>query len=784
MLTKSFRQQGVALISALIFLVISVVFVGTALLVSSSNKRLSTNNLNTTKAQLAAEASIERLIYEIWYSETVQEVAKNYEARDLIAFRKGLDELGIVAGGAEDQKYKFGPEKSYSQSSDDTSYLLKVRRVDLGSSRTLLRIDTLGWVGYEANPTAQRRITEDLAIQPPDLPGFALLTNNANCIFCHTTVSSLDVAYDKDGSKLNFSKLQSDKAYRSAHLLNKDRIKIGALESLETHRAEIDSWVTGSIYTRGQTNLQALNADLFMTPFLDNSSRLSDEALTKKIDQTDCSTNCKEKNQLFYTNYPLKDDNPPDGELPDRFPLPVEDTNNNRLIDNAEWAKAIKGSDKLGSLKGGEKTLYQTGLSPQDKSGTVLLSSKDSANGIAGNLILKGTDTNPIILQDDIYIDGDVVISGRITGSGRIIARGNVYVVGDIRYACDNDSQDFIWNSAKTCNYGVKQSLPQFALVAGKNMMMGPYMMQHLGTPVSPNNEVYSIPSDHLTKTDFSTASQDELSRWYLDPGYWPKDKDGNPLRTAKRDDKSVDASYTMSFSHAEAALFNQLEYKKAQANPAYKPRYYRMRDDSPVFRCISEKPVGCRYYGNTDYVASGLDKENLANPELINMTESEPEALDNASFVSLTPTDGWLAAASANATQDSELFIRNEWAKNVEKSARSATDPALQIDGILYSSNAIFTLAPSKSSIAGQVRVHGSIIAADTGLLVPGNKCNKNDSNCKGFEILYDSRLKNLLDIQDDKKLVQIRSGFRLLAKTDNQNIYASIPFDSVIAK
>lgn len=769
---RSTRQQGIALVSALIFLVISVIFVGTALVVSSSNKRLSTNNLNTTKAQLMAEASIERLIYEIWYSKTVQEASKDFESRDLTAFRKGLDELGILEGEASAKEYVFGPEVTYTETGENGSYLLKVRRVDLGSSRTLLRVDTLGWIGPEDNPVAQRRISEDLAIQPPDLPGFALLTNNANCVLCHLTVSSLDVAYDDDGTKVDFSRFQGNKSYREAHLLNKERIKVGALESLDTHRAEIDSWITGTIYTRGETNVLDSAADLYLMPFLDKSSRLSDEQLSKSFEEVDCSKECKEKNQLFYTNYPLKNENPPDGELPDRFPLPVEDSNENRLIDASEWTRAIAGSDKLGALKGGEKTLYQPGLSPQAKNGSVELSAK-STNGVDGNLVLKGTAANPILLQDDVYVNGDVVISGYVSGTGRIIARGNVYVVGDIKYACDTDSQDYSFTGSVTCNYGVKQSLPQFALVAGKNMMIGPYMMQHLGTPVSPVNKVYEVPAEHLTDLDLSDLSQDELNRWYLDPGQWVKDADGNPLRTARRDNPNVDATYTMSFSHTEAALFNQLEYEKAQANPGYTPRYYRMRDDSNVYRCTSDKSSGCRYYGNTDYVDPGKDTDNLTNPELVDMTETEPDALSSASILSLTPSDSWLA----DTPEKSELALRKMWAENVEISRLPG---ALQVDGILYSSNAIFTLAPSKSAIQGQVKLHGSIIAADTGLLVPGNKCSRDAKNCTGLEIFYDSRLKNLLDIQDDKKLVQIRSGFRLLATDDTQKLYTNIPFSS----
>lgn len=783
MVTKYAKQQkGVALVSALVFLVITVIFVGTALLVSSANRRLSATNVAVAKAQLNAEAAIEQLIYDIWYSDTVLDDNKPYLSRDLQMFRKGLDALGIRAAVQTENAYPFGPAYVDSQDSEDVNYTLSVRRVDLGSSRTLLRLEVIGRSGASEQTSAERRISEDIAIQPPDLPGFALLTNNANCIFCHTLISSLDVAYAEDGKP---NKLRSANFNAEAHMLNKDRIKVGVLESLESHRTNIDSLVTGTIYTRGKTNILDLAADLYLAPFLENSSKLSAKPFSKQFQASDCAAGCSEKNQLFYTHYPLQHANPPDGKLPDRFPLPVADSNGNRLIDDQEWRKAIVESSKLGAVKGGEKTLYATGIGIQNRDGSVSLSSTDSPQGVPGHVILKGSDYSPLILEDDVYIDGDVVISGRITGSGRLIARGNVYVVGDIRYACDDNAKDAIWTNPKPCNYGQKQSLPEFALVAGKNMMVGPYMMQHLGTPTDPNNTVYPIPAEHLSRTDFAGISQDELYRWYLDPGYWPDDEAGNPLRTAHRNqgDYRKDASYTTSFSMAEIALFNQLEYEKASADSSYRPRYYRMREDSPVFRCISTAATGCRYYGNTDYLQTGdTDSSNLPNPELINMTEMEPERLLSAALLSLTPSGAWLANGTANAVQDSELFLRNEWVKNVEINGRSPVDPALQLDGIFYSGNAIFTLAPSKSAIAGQLRVHGSIIAADTGILVPGQKgCN---SNCEALSIFYDSRLKTLLDIQDEQKLVQIRSGFHLLAQgSPSAQLYEDIPFNSVFS-
>ena len=65
-------REGIALISGLIFLAITVVLVSVALMVSISNRRLSSDYLRTTEAQIAADAGLERAIYEVWFSPNLE----------------------------------------------------------------------------------------------------------------------------------------------------------------------------------------------------------------------------------------------------------------------------------------------------------------------------------------------------------------------------------------------------------------------------------------------------------------------------------------------------------------------------------------------------------------------------------------------------------------------------------------------------------------------------------------------------------------------------------------
>lgn len=51
---------------------------------------------------------------------------------------------------------------------------------------------------------------------------------------------------------------------------------------------------------------------------------------------------------------------------------------------------------------------------------------------VDGNLILVGTEANPINLDEDIFVEGDIVISGVVTGRGALYAGRNIYIADNV----------------------------------------------------------------------------------------------------------------------------------------------------------------------------------------------------------------------------------------------------------------------------------------------------------------------------------------------------------------
>lgn len=57
-----------------------------------------------------------------------------------------------------------------------------------------------------------------------------------------------------------------------------------------------------------------------------------------------------------------------------------------------------------------------------------------SYNGqVNGNLVLIGTQANPINIDGDFWVEGDVIISGYVQGLGGLYAGRNVYIAGDVQ---------------------------------------------------------------------------------------------------------------------------------------------------------------------------------------------------------------------------------------------------------------------------------------------------------------------------------------------------------------
>jgi hypothetical protein len=177
--------------------------------------------------------------------------------------------------------------------------------------------------------------------------------------------------------------------------------------------------------------------------------------------------------------------------------------------------------------------------------------------------------------------------------------------------------------------------------------------------------------------------------------------------------------------------LFNQMEYLKTQADSSYKARYYRIRPDQPLYR----------------YVAN--DEHSVKYGEAGILTISDP---GDAAIHDLNPNSFWV----------SEDQLRNFW--YADEMTRPSSGRPFLFDGLLYSNNSIFAITRSsdrhKSNTRGQMRVRGSVVTADLGVLVPGPNFNVPRD---ALELYYDKRVADFMRVEDTTQVAFQRLAYRL---------------------
>ena len=334
---------------------------------------------------------------------------------------------------------------------------------------------------------------------------------------------------------------------------------------------------------------------------------------------------------------------------------------------------------------------------------------------------------SPLVLDGDVYVSGDVVISGYVSGRGRLIAQGNVYVTGDIRYACDEDSLDFEIKGPTDCSYSEPETLPRIALAALGNIAIGPYQARQLGEEAKA-----ALPSDVIAKR-FSCADVEACTAGDSDAFYQDYHDPGSRVLT------NDSPNYSLSATMAQLALLNQAAFEGASG-----ARFYKMRDDSPIYRCERSSA--------TDSYCETYD-----DPRLLEVAASSLPS--DANIFSLGPRGDWLAPAASPTDLASESALRERWTRNVESSSRASG--ALHIDGALQAGGAVLGYLPTGSNTAGELVLQGSLLASDTALLATG-----------GAALLYDQRLESVLGTQDQQAIVLDRRSYRLLSETESERL------------
>jgi len=641
---------------------------------------------------------------------------------------------------------------------------IEIVRRDVDVNRTQLFLTVVARTGRGEGMVAdpmRRAVQQVFTIEPADFDGFdyAMLANNVNCIFCHTRVESVETFFDMPDANGNFK-----------------RVKVGTLESLmlrhdmdgiagHINDGDADSTLTGTLYTRGEAVLHDGSpitnwSDLsFLSQAFDSDGNLlppdswGDDPLGPFVPAGDPP----DQNENLYLNYSDDYTDMVDGTLPTSFPAPIPDDGGtdpgtglpaagaagNKVVDDAEFLDVA--ATATGSLGGGIVNVVPPGSDLSDVgdlANALLLDSGTVLNGtVDGNVVITGTEADPIVIDGTVAIDGDVVLTGYIKGEGTLIVRGNAYIPSDVQYL---DGREYLEGDTpgnptgpRTFGIDADGNKNALGLTAGGNIVVGDY-------------------------TRPSTLQFDET--WQV-PG--PTETiSGNP----DTGDPNVDQ---WSFTLAEMSLFNRGEWAKTMqylpkneaeaaldqslwtaSNPNYVedyvPRYYAHDDGStiPIFNKQVWWNESSGTWGSHEEVPIGWDSSLLSYADPTNT--SDPYFYDGggnpkAVLYSLAPTNDWLP--------DANFKLALNYLQGIRPAGQELT-----LDGLLYTNNAIFSLVPRASSFYGRMVLNGSIVAADIGVLAPGYPVgpgwNGNTSALSdfavGLQLNYDQRLKDLLNVRN----------------------------------
>ncbi|MCX7600556.1 MAG: pilus assembly PilX N-terminal domain-containing protein [Meiothermus sp.] len=667
------NTKGITLVSTLVFMFIVIILVSVASLTSLNNRRNAQDALRTSQAQFAAEAGLERAVARLWH-----QVLSEATSSSVTGYRQALERMGLTNGTTIGSL--FGQPQNLG---DGSRFEVRVSRRDTTTPAGEPQIElTVVSTGTLADGTT-RRLQQVFRVARAPFPfDYPFLTNKADCIFCHLEVRSMD-AFRGDPNPNDPSTWWR-------------RIKVGVLEDLVMRDEQEAGIVHGSLVTRGTVRQQYSGrlepSTRYFTTLEPGQTRIR-SATPIRPTPADCRqpSNCATTQNLYY-NYPdgsnlaAFGNRYPDGELPDFFPLPIPDDNNNRLIDDAEWLDEVQASleNRNENYFAGSITAPAR-VNPSDiawPGGSALQTLDSAALGLSRNNVILDGSVTPITLSGTVFINGDVVIRGRVRGSGTILARGNVYILGDLTYDCGQGS------TPQACDYREPSRLPQLNLIAGGNTLMGDFL---------------SI--DTFTAENLNLL---QANRIQLPMGACR----ANPSQPGCGSGASVtwqrDPLYRPNLTLTEVTNFNRSELQRWLRNNAYRPRFYTYGENEVYFG------DGCEH-----------DPTRYSSYQTLRAGARVHTCQGDRSLGSVTLSQAQVNAIQSRAVRyevTSNFFDNTSLKQLWNDSARNRPAGPLRTDGLLYSANAIFSVIQNGRgyNLGGRWDLRGALVAADTGVLAP----------------------------------------------------------------
>jgi len=819
------RSRGVSIVP--VMLIVSALAIFTMALTAatlSGNKSMKVQAEDYHLSSAVESAAI--LAMEDLWSRYLAHLNNNGLPQTIVHFRTFLSSLNVLDQSADFDPDNDGvieevpdatdglnllsivnlPERNGKEQFNDVNLdALQIVRVDVTEDATQLFLtvsaSTTKGDGL-VNPVMNRAVQQVYTVEPDDFAGFdyAMLANNINCIFCHTSVDSAERYWN------------TDPALESTF----PRIKVGSLESLMIRHDmngiatgiddyDADSFVAGTVYTRG---LAALHDGASVGNWADLSFQGYEFAAGQDpgdwwIHETSFGLNTQPfapgslplaAGENLYVDYPALYGDQVDGPLPDYFPAPIPDdggrnpitglpdlaVSGNRQIDDIEFETVARKA--TGAITAGivDVTPHGSQITSINQYAQSLFSGNATSiqQSQVGNVVLTGTELNPIRINGTVAIDGDLIIQGWVAGEGTLLVRGNVYVPTDLVYL---DGVDSNGNRTFGTNAGQSNAL---GLAAGGNILIGDFQRPASLKPdwsysiPGPNDIVSGNPDTGVLMTDewsFPLAEMGIFNR-----GEWSKTQ---ALLPAFGDDISDPSTWTAVNEDSRTHEFLPAPGQNLQQpstwtrpnpkyDPAFQPRYYAYGDDTIIpiqNRSDSTMPdpldpsAGHLYFDPTlkawvgDETSLGWDTSKLTYADPTD--PSDPLLYDSfgdpvALVSQLSHGDDWIDPAVYQTAM--EYFHDNRGALDLQP---------MHIDGLLYTNNAIFSIVNRSSNFKGRMLMNGSLVAADLGMLVPGHK-NQNWVNgwhqsshpdstyAVGLQLNYDLRVKDLLNVTNPQRV------------------------------
>ncbi|MEM7164130.1 MAG: hypothetical protein AAF581_01625 [Planctomycetota bacterium] len=678
------RQQGSMLIMVTLLLLLASLMVATLVGNTTVRQRASAETVNTSNAVYVAEGAVDFAQSSIW---DAYEVFRGGQTNTIAVFKSFLDAAGPY------------------QMADGGSIDIVDQLPDLGilvTSLVVTREDLVGGQEVELTVSAtvdnsgtETTYVEVLRAEGAPFSGmnFDMLTNDVNCMFCHAEFDSV-AKYDPN-------------------LTSYEGVRVASLEALKVRNTG-DSTIAGKLYIRGSFTDNKGNP-LTSMPRAVMEGYQMDAAGNILVSPTgDKYPKALEDDVDFFRDYPVAAVDQAAGQVPDSFPPVFPDLDNDGMVGDAEFDSIAAAS--TGAITGGVIQQLNHGSS---FTGTALPTTgnvSQVSQNVNGNMVLVGTKSNPIELNDRVAIDGDIVIQGYVKGSGTLWARGNIYVVGDLQYL---DGTDAAGN--RTYGTATDGTVNSLGLAAGGNIVAGNYLNGYFKSPYDKTYQASGGPED-------------------INNG-------------------------RMGFTAMEMAIFNRREFAKTQQylpdatgqqvanpqyDPTYTPRFYAQNNSSDIVVFLGGNgatfDASANTWAGSDFGKSHWDSTKgewggSEHPKkwIQNMVIPRADFPAGWNVVTTSPATGWLS-------EDQLWSIWDTYENN-----KGNEDP-MNIDAVLYTNNGIFALASKQGKYAGKMVVNGAVVARDTGMLAT-----------RSLNINYDERTAKKFGIIDYTEVRLFRKGMRI---------------------